>query len=208
MEITEITELSKSRYMIILDREISFALYKGEVRRYRLKPGAEISEAVYRELMEEVLPKRAKMRCMNLLTVRDYTETQLRAKLKTGGYPQTVIDSAIDYVKSYGYVGDEYYARKYIETYWERKSRRKLEQELRQKGISPEVTARVYEEVADLEGEDPELMQIGKLLKKRGYQGENTGREERMKLAAYLARKGYSVEKIRNCMGNFEEYDD
>lgn len=208
MEITEITELSKSRYKIILDREISFSLYKGEVRRFRLKIGEEMPETVYREVMDEILPKRAKLRCMNLLVARDYTEAQLRTKLKNGGYPQPVIDTAIAYVKSYGYVGDEYYARKYIETYWERKSRRKLGQELRQKGIPPEVTDRIYEEIAGLEGEDPELMQIDKLLKKKRYQGQDTGREERMKLAAYLARKGYSVEKIKNRMGNFEEYDD
>ena len=48
-----------------------------------------------------------KLRCMNLLKSRDYTVYQLKTKLKENGYPEFLIDTAIEYVASYGYVDDE-----------------------------------------------------------------------------------------------------
>ena len=56
--------------------------------------------------MKDVLLKRAKLRCMNLLKSRDYTEYQLRMKLRQGVYPEDIIDAAVAYVASYGYVND------------------------------------------------------------------------------------------------------
>ena len=205
MVITEIKEISKARCRIILDQEIAFVLYKGDLRIYHLRVGEEVSSEIYRELLEEVLPKRAKLRCLNLLKSRDYTEQELYRKLMLGGYPVSVIETAISYVKSYGYIGDEYYARKYIETYQEVKSRKKMEQDLLRKGISRDVIERVYLEFVD--EEDPEPEQIQRLLMKKGYKESEASEKERMKMFGYLYRKGYSAEKIRNCMGNIDIYD-
>ena len=48
-------------------------LYKGELRLYGVREQEELSEESYREIMQEVLPKRATLRCMNLLQSRAYT---------------------------------------------------------------------------------------------------------------------------------------
>lgn len=205
MIITEITEISKSRCRIVLDQEIAFALYKGDLRIYHLRAGEEIKPEVYSELMEEVLPKRAKKRCLNLLRSRDYTKKELSGKLKLGGYPEAVIEEAISYVESYGYIGDEYYARKYIETYRDTKSRKRIEQDLMQKGVPKAVIDRIYSGFSD--EEDPEILQIKRLLHKKGYFDQEMEEQQRMKIFAYLLRKGYSAEKIRTCAGNIDIYD-
>ena len=77
------------------------------------------------------LSKRAKLRCMHLLERRDYTEKQLRDKLRLGKtqYPPEIIDEAIAYVKAYHYVDDARYARQYVECMKVKKSRRQIEQE-------------------------------------------------------------------------------
>ena len=106
MTVTKITEISKSRIKIMIDEEFAFVLYKGELHLYQLKEGEEIPEEVYSEIMEDVLPKRAKLRAMNLLKARAYTEKQLTDKLREGGYPEMVVRNAIDYVISYGYLDD------------------------------------------------------------------------------------------------------
>ena len=92
MKITGIEEVSKSRSKIDIDNEFAFVLYKGELRLYQIVLGEEISEKAYREIMKEVLPKRAKLRAMNLLTKRDYTTARLREKLVQGGYPASVVE--------------------------------------------------------------------------------------------------------------------
>ena len=106
MQVTEIMELSKSRSKVYIDQEFAFVLYKGELRLYKLREGQEISEVTYQTIMNEVLPKRAKLRAMNLLQSRDYTTAKLRQKLKQGLYPDAVIEQALDYVASYHYTDD------------------------------------------------------------------------------------------------------
>ena len=58
-----------------------------------------------------------KLRAMNLLKSRPYTVKGLTDKLKDGGYPESVINIAIDYVSSYNYLNDKQYALDYIYTY-------------------------------------------------------------------------------------------
>ena len=51
---------------------------------------------------------------------------QLYQKLKQSEYTEDVIDEAIRYVKSFGYVNDHEYARSYIINRKDRKSRKEL----------------------------------------------------------------------------------
>lgn len=112
MTITEITAINKARYRVTLDEGKHFILYRGELRRFQMKQGGELSEENYESIFQEILPKRAKLRCMNLLKTKDYTRRQLEDKLKQGEYPAEIIEDAIAYVESYGYVDDERYVRK------------------------------------------------------------------------------------------------
>lgn len=199
MIVTQITEVSKARCRVEIDQEIAFVLYKGDLRIYHIKTGENLPDETYRSLMQDVLPKRAKLRCMNLLKSRDYTEAELMRKLQTGGYPGCVIQEAIAYVRSYGYVGNKNYAEKYIDTYGEIRSYRRIEQDLVRKGIPKEIIESVYQEKMETE-EDPEPAQIQKILMKRGYFERTMTREEKMKIFGCLARKGYAIDKIKRCM--------
>ena len=46
---------------------------------------------------------------MHLLNDMARTESQLRDKLKLGGYPSEITEAAIAYVKSFGYINDDAY---------------------------------------------------------------------------------------------------
>lgn len=67
MIVTKITEVSKSRKKIEIDGEFAFVLYKGELSVYGIKENCEIKEEDYQGIMTKILPKRAKLRAMNLL---------------------------------------------------------------------------------------------------------------------------------------------
>ena len=79
--------------------------------------------------MEELL-KEAKLKALQLLTGMDRTENQLREKLKQKEYPTEIVEQAIEYVKSFGYINDERYAQRYIEYKKTRKSKKELYMEL------------------------------------------------------------------------------
>lgn len=200
MIVTDITPFDNKRSRIYIDGEFAFILYKGEIRDFRLETGEEISSPVFDEITKVLIPKRAKLRAMNLLQKRDYTEYKLREKLKEGQYSEEVIDEAVEYLKSYKYLDDERYADDYIRYHLKDKSKARLKQDLMQKGISADIIDRVLSAAYEDENEDPEIQLCAKLLKKKHYDSENMSYEEKQKIMAFLYRKGFSGDVIHRAM--------
>ena len=197
MIVTDVTEHGKSKYKIYVDHEFAFVLYKGELHKYSIQKDHEISPEIYRELTEQILPKRAKLRAMNLLTKRPYTEQQLRQKLQEGLYGQRYIDIALEYVSSFGYIDDEAYARDYITYHAVTDSYKNIERKLMQKGIDAKIVHRIFAEVSAGDPKDYEREQIRTLFMKK-YKGIIPGNPaEKSKMLNFFLRKGYSVSKVR-----------
>lgn len=200
MLVTGITEITKSRSRIEIDYAFAFVLYKGELRIYGIEEGCEISEKAYAEIMEQVLPKRAKLRAMNLLKQRSYTRYTLAEKLRQGGYPEQIIKEALDYVESFHYIDDRQYALYYMEYNKERKSKRRIFQDLMQKGIPESLLQDVWEESA---GEDAQKLAREQILawaKKKNFSPETADFGQKQKMMAFLYRKGFQVEDIRSVL--------
>ena len=200
MTVTNITELSKSRVRIEIDHEFAFVLYKGELRLHKIEEGDEIEDAVYDRIMKDVLPKRAKLRAMNLLKNRTYTKAQLKDKLLQGGYPEQIADIAVDYVVSYRYVDDEQYVRDFIEYNREKKSRKRIQLDLMYKGISEQLFQDIWEEIAGDDEEVIEREQIIYWMNKKHFCPQEATFEEKQKMMAFLYRKGFSINNIRSIL--------
>ncbi len=196
MMVTDIAELSKTKVKVCTDNGETFALYKGELRKLCIEKEKELPEDVYRQIMDEILSKRAKLRCMNLLKSRDYTEYRLRMKLRQGFYPDEIIDEALAYVRSYGYIDDVRYAGSYIEQAGSVKSRKQIENCLLQKGISKTDIEKAYERYAAEDDFIDENAVIERLLAKKHYDHRNATYEERQKIIGFLYRKGFSLDNI------------
>ena len=138
MIVTEIRPVTKQKYQIDVEGEPAFVLYKGEVSRYHLEKDREISAEVYREIVEEVLTKRAKLRAMHLLEQGDRTKKGLRENLLKNGYPSEAVEEAMAYVESFHYIDDKRYALTYIQNQSGKKGRARIQMELRQKGVPQE----------------------------------------------------------------------
>lgn len=202
MVVTGIEEMGRTRCRVHLEEGQSFVLYRGELTRYGIRKGQELAEETRQEILREVLGKRSRLRCMNLLKSMDRTESQLREKLALGGYPSEVIDQAIAYVKSYGYVDDERYARQYLECYRGRKSRQQIRQELRRRGISRELIqmAEEAEEPAD------EKAMIRRWIAKKKIDLNKAGSSDLRKLYMFLMRKGFASGDISKVLKEAEDF--
>lgn len=194
-QVDEIAEYKKGRYRVSLDDGTSLILYRGEIRTYRLEQGMEVSDELCEELRVNVIGKRAKKRAMHLLEQMDRTEAGLREKLRQSEYPAEAIDAAIDYVKSYHYLDDERYARNYIQSYQNSRSRQRIQQELLRKGIARPLIERVLEE--EYEGE--ESVMIRQLLEKKHYDISMEEKEKR-RIYAFLLRRGFRSGDILQVM--------
>ena len=204
MRITDVVELDKKRSKVFIDGEFAFVLYKGELRDFGIKTGADLGQETYEEITGTVLSKRAKLRAMNLLQKKDYTEKQLRDKLKEGLYPSDLVDEAIEYVKSYKYLDDDRFARDYITYHMSLRSRNRILQDLTGKGISKDQILSIMEEIYGQEESDVEDEQIQKLLLKKHYDNE-MDYKEKQKLMAFLVRRGYSLDKVKRAMNCYYE---
>ena len=151
----------------------------------------ETEEKSEEEIKDEVM--RAKLRALHLLTAMDRTEAQLREKLQAS-YCEEAVDTAIEYVRSFGYLDDERYVRVYIESKSRTKSRKQIEQELIfNKGVSKEAVQRGFEtaQMADL----TEVIQ--KYMQKKRIDPENCDYEQKNKFFAYMMRKGFQIEDLK-----------
>lgn len=194
MRVTNIEPVTKTRYKVFLDGQFAFVLYKGELSRYGISLDAEVEQTVVEQIEEEVLLKRAKLRAMHLLKDMDRTESQLRTKLKQNLYSDEIIERALDYVKSFGYVEDENYAKRFVDSKKGIKSRKEMYAALCQKGVAKETVEKVLEECCENEGEQEAIRLI---LAKKHFCSERATETEKTKIYGYLLRKGFRYEDIR-----------
>ena len=194
MQITDIKSVSKTKFKVYLDGQFAFTLYKGELFRYRIQEDGELSEEVYQEIREKVVLKRAKLRAMHLLNDMDRTESQLRTKLLNGDYPADIVDEAIAYVKFFGYINDESYIRRFIESRKNSKSKKEIYALLMKKGVDME---QVQEILSEYYSAEDSLNAIRDLLRKKRYDPKSATDQEMRKIYGYLARKGFGYEDIR-----------
>ena len=137
--------------------------------------------------------RRAKLRALHLLTAMDRTESVLREKLAVSYEPE-VVEAAIEYVKSYGYLDDERYVKNYIEYKSRIKSRKQIEQELIYgKGVSKEVVKKCFETANIPDVSDT----IERYLRKKGIDPGNCDYEQRKKFFSYMMRKGFQIDDLK-----------
>ena len=203
MIVTRTEAVTKVKYKVYIDGQFAFVLYKGELSRYQVQEGREITKETCDRIRGEVLVKRAKLRAMHLLNAMGRTESQLREKLTQGGYPEDVVDEALSYVKSFGYVDDVNYARSFTDSRKDKKSRREIEMLLKGKGISGEDIEKAMEECY---GEDTAMQAVRKLMKKRRYIPGESSYEEKQRFMAYVMRKGFSYDDV--CRALEEDSED
>lgn len=196
MTVTEIVPVDKRRSKVILDDDFTLVLYRGELRRFSIEEGSEITRDVYEEIIREILCKRARERVLFLLKSTDKTEQELRRKLKEGYYPQEAIDYAIDFLKNHRFINDEDYARRYVEFNSRRKSERQIRFELQRKGLDKET-------VGDILKEQPvdEAAIIRDYIRKKRLCPELMDAREKSKVMASLGRKGFSYEAVSRVLG-------
>ena len=190
--VTDVIEINSKKVRVILDNDIQFALYKSEIRRFHITEGELIESKYYENIIKELLPKRAKERCLNLLARRNMTVMEIRNKLKDGYYPEFIIDEVVNKLLLNRLLDDENYASMYVESHSKTKSKRQLMQYLLNKGIDRECLDNIFREnnVDEEEG-------IRILMNKKHIDLEVISREELNKFCMFLMRRGYSYDLIR-----------
>ena len=194
MTVTKIEPVTKTRYKVYVDGQFAFVLYKGELSRYHIAEDSELEEEIYQNLRKEIVLKRAKLRAMHLLNDMGRTESQLRTKLLRNDYPSDIVEEAIAYVKSFGYINDAEYTRSFIENRKEKKSKKEIYAALCQKGLPKDLIETALEECY---ADDDSIAAIEAIVRKKKFDPKSTDYKEMQKMMGYLVRKGFRYDDIR-----------
>ncbi len=156
-----------------------------------VKKGRGIAETDEKEL------SRAKDAAYRYLTYRPRSRAEVEAKLRDKGFDEEVVQSAVSGLFRLGYLDDEKFARLWAESRVRLRAfgRRRIERELREKGIDPSIVRETMDGVFVADQE----IDIAKKAAARKVKGMNSLDREtrRRRLAGFLERKGFPYDVIR-----------
>jgi regulatory protein len=196
MKITAIKQQVKraDRYSIYGDGKYLFSFSEGELLASGIRIGQEIDEERLTELKGKAIIDKAYDRAINLVSRRPRSEWELQDYLKRKEYEPQVRDAVIEKLRERGYVNDEDFAKRWVESrrLLKSMSKRRLSQELRQKRVADDIIQQTLE--AD---ETDELEILKELVEKKRKQ---TKYKDDLKLMQYLARQGFSYDLIKQAL--------
>jgi regulatory protein len=159
------------------------------------RPGAQ--ETAPLPVDEERALKRAKNAAYRYLTIRPRSRAEVEKNLGERAFPSGIITSVIDHLLRLGYLNDEQFARQWAAGRVRSRGfgRRRIEQELRAKGISRDIIR------GTLEGLFEDSPEIDVARREADKKLRSLGRCEpeirKRRLAGFLERKGFPSGIIR-----------
>ena len=154
--------------------------------------------------LEEKTLVRAKNAAYRLLTYRPRSRAELIQKLRDREFDHAVVEAVVSDLVRLGYVNDRQFAEQWASSRVRLRAfgRRRIELELRNRGVDREI---IEEALAAVFGAEPELGTAMSAAEKKLNTMRSADREtRRRRLAGFLERKGYSFEIIRRVVKGTE----
>ena len=173
-------------------------------QRYDLKINDNI-ERFYDEISYEASLEKG----IFLISLKDRTKKELQLKLEEKYQNKVAVLRAIEKLEELGYLNDLNYAMSYIESKTYGKNR--VSYNLFQKGVRKDIVEKAYLALDEEKEENVEDVKLEKMIEKKGKKVNiNNERDEKkikeeQKLIQYLARQGFSLDKIFKKVKEYKE---
>jgi SOS response regulatory protein OraA/RecX len=163
-----------------------------------LLKGRRLAPEEWETLRREEALEDAYRAALSLLERKARTSRELFDALKRKGYEADIIRSCVDRLFARRMLDDSAYARRFAEqrAVSQRKGRRLIRQELLQRGIAKADAEQALEQLDENAEKEAALA----LARKKWPQTKGDRRERKMKLAAYLMRRGYPNRIVRSAV--------
>lgn len=181
---------NKTRVNVYLDGKFAFGLAK--IVAARLAVGQDLDEAALERLRALDDVEQAYERALKFLGPRPRSESEVRRRLKERGVAAASIDEVVTRLKQSGLVNDQAFASYWVENRasFRPRSKRVLQAELKQKGVSDELLRQALDQTNDVEAARALALVRARRLHGLEYQ------EFRRKLGDFLARRGFDFDLI------------
>lgn len=179
----------KDRCNLFLDGEYYTSVTLETVMKNRLKVGLEIDAGKLSEIITENERAEALNKAVGYISKYLKTKREIKDYLLRKGYSEEIAWYCIDKLKEYGYVNDEDYSKRFIESNAKNQGKRLLEYKLMMKGVRKEDIGAAYEN-ADIDAKENAKNIAEKHLRNKEINKENLAKTYR-----YLIGKGFSYEE-------------
>ena len=188
---------SESRVSLFVDEKFFCSVDMLQLVDMRLHVGQELTEEQAEHIKNEGNFSKAYNRAINYLAIRPRSTKEVRDYLWRKQYSPEIADRVMERLDQKGYLQDQQFAALWVQSRSLTKpmSRRRLSQELSQKGIKNDAQAVA---LADFDEETALRQIIEKKSRLTRY------RDDRQKFIQYLARQGFSFDLIQSCLRQFE----
>ncbi|GAB2722461.1 RecX family transcriptional regulator [Paenibacillus thermoaerophilus] len=186
----EVQKRAKRRYNIYLDGEFAFSVHEDVLVSHRLSKGDRITDDRLEALLEAEERQLAWNSALSWLGRRIRSRKEMRDYLTRKGYAAGLIEETIERLGEHGYLDDAAFAGQWARNRLEFQGRgsRWIREELRQKGIEPELVSASLDQLED--GSEADSAYRLAVKKWRMLRNEEE-RVRRHKLKSYLLRRGY-----------------
>ncbi|BBM57838.1 regulatory protein RecX [Leptotrichia trevisanii] len=173
-------------------------------QKYDLKVNDDI-ERFYDEISYEASLEKG----IFLISLKDRTKKEVRLKLEEKYWNKSAILRTIEKLEEFGYLNDLNYAVSYIESRTYGKNR--ISYNLFQKGIDKSIVEEAYLALDEEKEENVDDTKLEKLIEKNSKKINVSNRrdekkmKEEQKFIQYLARQGFSLDKIFKKLKEYKE---
>jgi len=182
--------------------EYTVAVHEDTLVSMRLLKGRRLSPEEWQQLRQEEALEEAYRAALAIVERKARTSRELADALKRKGYSPEAIAGCMQRMQSRRLLDDSAYARRFAEqrTTSQRKGRHLVRQELVQRGISREEADRALGEL----DEQLEMEAALALARKKWPQLKGESKERRMKLTAFLLRRGFPSGIVKTALSRVQ----
>lgn len=163
------------------------------------------------------LPKSAMVVAVDCLSRRSMTHHELETRLQEKGFESSEIEKVLDRLQKLGYLNDQDFALMYSESRLKQYSRRRVQQDMKNRGLSPQLIEQTLESTYSSAMEYEQCLALAKRWwiqeGKRWEQRRESDHAKRtvprelwiqQKVARKLIQRGYPTEFVWKVLANSE----
>lgn len=203
MELTAVEPRRKGLVQLYIDGEAAVKIDAETFLCSRLKPGDSLDDEGLHQLIAASDRRRANEKALYLLEHRSHSKKELTDKIARTAASKEAAQAAADHMEELGLVDDEAFAHSYAREMFlhKRFGPMRVRQELRQKGIDPDL----IEDLLEQYGDEELLLENMRTVLARKYSLWQEDEKVRRRAFAALQRLGYSYDLIRVGMSVSED---
>ncbi len=206
MQITkiEVQKRNKNRVNLYIDDEFFCGLSLETVMKNHLKEGQQTSEQQLKYLRFETEKQVALGKATGYIAKCQKTKKQINDYLLKKGFEAETIDYVLEKLEEYHFVDDELFAKNYVKAKGKNCGQKKLEYELKHKGIEEQIIDNSIENFCEDE------KTVGGVLEKY-LRNKTLDLKTKQKAFRFLMSHGYSPEIVSNAISrkyNFQDVDE